>query len=1191
MKERINKLARGIVEQEMPRLVVEPESITGTLTAHTVSKGEFHISSANGLGIKGILYSTHDRVKTATETFHKLQNDIAYEVNTEYMENGDTIEGAFHVVTNAGEVEIPYSFHVCLAAAGKVLESLDSAMSFAAVAKADWDTARNLFVYRNFTEAPFMKDIHVRTIYDGLLGGPDEDHLLEQFLIALHTKEAVKISADTEARRYVRATKPITDTIRVKKDGWGYIRIRAWVDGAFLSLPKDTFSSEDFEKETDTLEIPFEISPEYLHGGRNFGCIYLCMKQGTIQIPVEADARTEREGGIYRRTTAKQHVMQYLKERLFYECGGYTEQTAWVKMQDCVEQMENARTLPETWTMLLKAEVLALRGQGDKALLLLNECHPTVNREKEWNRKPYTMYQYLHWKLCGGASEKEALIAYLNRCMQEEPGEYLYLYFLEKVDETVAENIFGLLKSYRSLYYSGCRSPFLYVKVCWLFIKEPELFRRLEAFEFQSLWFGKSFGLVEKDLAVAAAKLAGTFRTYRKRYFLFFASLYERYQEPELLYAVLGLLIKGDVREPWAFVWYERGVKAGIALTRLYEYYLYTLPEDCAGQLPREIFLYFSYESVLEDSNWEKLYENLILYWKPDSETFKLYGRAMEQYMLQQLFASKINRILAILYDHMLYPEMIDLPVAKVLPSILKSCRIVCTEPQMKYVIVCCEELNGSEAYPLKDGEAFVTLYSDRSVILFQDSFGNRCADVQYQKIMAMDHPEFLKKCFQVYPEHAMLRLSESRRILEGPMKIAEIPMMERILQEMNVKTLYRQMLLNRILSCYQKALAEDERLNTDRYLLSLPKSSLSRQERTGICRVLIAQNHIAEAFEMVKKYHMENDLGRDSAKLVSRLIADLAGEKDELLLSMAFSVFQKEMADHTILDYLSGYYNGTVKEMYDILEAAIREKVETYDLEERLLGQILFTGAEGPYLDTVFEWYTSRKKQDNTLVKAYFTTKCVDYFLNGTAVTPKVFTYLESMVRRILYKGKIPDIYQLALTRYYSEKETLSPEEGRLCAGMIQNLLAQGKVFPYYQKLVKWAAIPDDIMDKAMMEYHGQPESRPVLWLRVLPDEEEFHAETMHHMYKGIFVKEKVLFADETMEYQVLEEKDGQMQVLEEGKVSCQRFSADGVVNRITCINDICRSLSERQEEEIKKKMRDYAKTTAIARTLFELL
>lgn len=1189
MKERINKLARGIVEQEVPRLVVEPEAITGTLTVQTVSKGEFRISSENGLGIKGILYSTHDRVKAAAETFHKLQNDITYEVNTEYMENGDTIEGAFHLVTNAGEVEIPYSFHVCLAAAGKVLESLDTAMSFAAVAKADWDTARNLFVYRNFTEAPFMKEIHVRTIYDGLLGGSDEDHLLEQFLIALRTKEAVKISADTEARRYVRASKPISDTIHVKKEGWGYVRIHAWVDGAFLSLPRETFSSKDFEG--DALEIPFEISPQWLHRGKNLGCIWLSMPQGMIRIPVEANVSTEQNDDIYRRVTAKQHVMQYLKERLFYECGGYTEQTAWVKMQDCVEKMENARIMPESWTMLLKAEILALRGQGDRALSLLQECRAAVNREKEWNRKPYAMYQYLHWKLCDGAGEKEALVSYLNQCMKEDPKEYFYLYFLEKVDETVAENVFGLLKSYRNLYYSGCRSPFLYVKVCWLFLKEPALFRHLEAFEFQSLWFGKSFGLVERELAVMAAKLAGTFRTYRKRYFLFFASLYERYQEPELLYAVLGLLIQGDCREPWAFVWYERGVKAGIALTRLYEYYLYTLPEDYNKPLPREIFLYFSYESVLEDTNWEKLYKNLILYWKPDSETFRLYERAMEQYMLRQLFASKLNRTLAILYDHMLYSEMIDMPVAKVLPSILKSCRIVCTNPQMKYVIVCNEELNGSEAYLLKDEEAFVTLYSDRSVILFQDNYGNRYADVEYQEDMVMEHPEFLKKCFQVYPEHPMQRLLESRRILEGPMKIAEIPMMERVLQEMNIKPLYRQMLLNRILSCYQRALAEDERLNTDRYLLGLPKSSLSRQERIGICRVLIAQNHTAEAFEMVKKYHMENDLGRDAAKLVSRLIVDLAGEKDELLLSMAFSVFQKELADKTILDYLSGYYNGTMKEMYEILEAAIREKVETYDLEERLLGQILFTGEEGPYLDTVFEWYTARKKQDNTLVKAYFTTKCVDYFLNGTAVTPKVFTYLESMVRRILYKGKIPDIYQLALTRYYSEKDTLTPEEGKMCAGMIQNLLAQGKVFPYYQKLVKWVAIPDDIMDKAMMEYHGWPDGRPVLWLRVLPDEEEFHAETMRHMYKGIFVKEKVLFADETMEYQVWEERNGEMQALEQGKVSCQRFSADGVVNRITCINDICRSLSEGQEEEIKKKMRDYGKTTAIARTLFELL
>ena len=47
--------------------------------------------------------------------------------------------------------------------------------------------------------------------------------------------------------------------------------------------------------------------------------------------------------------------------------------------------------------------------------------------------------------------------------------------------------------------------------------------------------------------------------------------------------------------------------------------------------------------------------------------------------------------------------------------------------------------------------------------------------------------------------------------------------------------------------------------------------------------------------------------------------------------------------------------------------------------------------------------------------------------------------------------------------------------------------------------------------MDKEIIEYHGRPDGRPILKIRILPDEEEFHEEEMNMVYKGIYVRQKL--------------------------------------------------------------------------------
>ncbi|MBQ5868499.1 MAG: hypothetical protein IIW68_04155, partial [Lachnospiraceae bacterium] len=63
MRERINRLARGIVDAELPKIHLSQTSVEETLVSDTTYKRELLISSENNLYIKGLAYSGHTRVK------------------------------------------------------------------------------------------------------------------------------------------------------------------------------------------------------------------------------------------------------------------------------------------------------------------------------------------------------------------------------------------------------------------------------------------------------------------------------------------------------------------------------------------------------------------------------------------------------------------------------------------------------------------------------------------------------------------------------------------------------------------------------------------------------------------------------------------------------------------------------------------------------------------------------------------------------------------------------------------------------------------------------------------------------------------------------------------------------------------------------------------------------------------------
>lgn len=1190
MRERINRLAKGIIDSEIPKIKVTPGEIDDVVRSGGATRRELVVTSENNLHIKGLAYSSNFRVKLISGAFGGTYNHLVYEINSSFLEDGDVIKGSFYLVTNGGEREVPYSFCVELSTSGKALSDLKTAEDFAETAKKDMDTALRLFEYRDFATATFMQDLRVRAIYDGLKGRPDRRKELEEFLTALKVKKPVQLWAETQERRFGELEEVVTDWVVITRSDWGYVNLEVTTDCDFIELPKKNLGEQDFEEEE--CRVPFLVHPERMHQGENSGRILITGIEDRFVIPVTAVNNPG--GGIPAEDAfAKEAFGRFLKLRLEEEYGQKDLNILYDEMGRALDEIELMKG-ESGLLKLFRAEIFLGQGNPSKAALLLDECRDEILKDRQEKRELYCYYQFLRLKVQPDEYQKESLIRLMKKYLEEDRRLFWLFLLLIKLDDRLFENLPALLSMMKKQFHMGVRSPFFYVWGCRVLNHGPEVMRTMGAMELQILYHCAGKGLVDKKLAVAVSRLTLAAKHFNRLHYRMLVKLYEEHPIKEVLEAICALLIKGECRMAEAFSWYEKGIKAGISLTRLYEYYLYALPGNYCYLLPKEVLLYFSYGgNELDLHSRAVLYKNVLVYLEPGDPLYQAYERTIEKFATEQLFESRIDKQLAGIYERMILKDVIDLPMAMVLPSILRSYRVECSNKKMKYVIVCYEEMTEEDAFLLNDGVAYVPLFSEHSILLFQDAFGNRYAGISYKKEPVMDRPELEERCFEVYPEHSMLRLRACERILaDGVSSVEEVKILEGTLEDKKLRPLYQKLLLSRVIEFYQEqAASREEGGEGAGYLLKLDKKVLTKQERISVCNTLIHNDYMEEAFLMIREFGSEGLETKRLYELCSKMILKNLFDEDPLLLHLAYDVFREGKSDGVILDYLCEHFNGLTDQMYRVLMKGVSEHVETYDLEERLTAQMMFSGCSLK-LDKVFGLYRSRKETSDMIVKAYFTIKCTEYFMEDKEPEEKIFAYLEGTVKAASLKGRLPTIYLLAITKYYSRLPALDEEQQKLCRNTVSFLLEEGFVFPYFKALAIYVPMSEDIMDKAMIQYCTDRDSKVELQVRILPDEEEFHSEDISRMYQGVFVKQKILFEGEIMEYQVRELTGETWVVKKEGSISCETgTSRETSDSRFACLNEMGLSLSLKDENGLKKRMQEYLKKNAAAEELFPLM
>lgn len=1189
MREKINRLSRGILDSETPLLSVAPEELDLPVQSGSILRSEISIGSANGMFLKGLVYSDSIRVKVLRPSFGGTHCRITLETDARNAEPGTEISGVLTLVTDGGERNIPYCFRVTATNAESALQKIENLNTFALIAKADPESALRIFEYRDFASAPFLKDPRLFALYQAFRKGPDRALSLEQFLVAAGAKKPALVRPETE--RIDLSPEETEGSIRLVLVREGYFRISVSADGGFLLPSKNFVSTSEFRD--GTYDFPFSVNPSVLHEGKNEGRILFTSEAFSFAVPVTAYRAStgEKEGRRAARLEGERHFAAYLDARVSFELGGRDAADLPARMMEELNAAVSCSGGSRLTTLLL-AEAALLGGNADHCRKLLEE-NDTQTELPGQRRINAVLEDALRAAFSGEEGKKAESFSRVKTVFEGEKLHVL-LPVLFLLNPDLRNDPETLLSMLRKEYASGSRSPFLYAECARLFEAYPECVRNIGSLELMTLRFSFRHGLPGERTALQYAAAASGLRAFTPLHFTVLSELCRRYPSEQLLTSVCRCLIRSDSRTEEAHTWYQEGVKHGIRLTGLFEYLIYSMPSESMEKLPHEVFLYFAYDNRLDDRSREKLYENLCRFRNREPELWQEYSRQVEEFALGKLFSGRVNRRLSVLYRAILCEDMIDRKLAVVLPGILNARRVSVKSDRMRFITVVYPELSSVQTERIENGRAYVPVYTDSAMFLFEDAYGNRFADISWKAEEVCAIPGLEEKCRELDPNGPVPLLERVRSLME------DLSAAPRALAPDEVRTVryaLEHMKLSEAFAAKLKSLLAANADECFDYFLGADAAQFGETERKNIFRAFLGHGRFNEAYSLISRGLVTDPDPDELAILCSKIVLTKLFRGDEILLKLCAKVFLSGKADPAVLDYLCEYYNDSSAHMRALLKEAVDAGAETYDLSERLTAQMLFTG-EKAGIEEVFGRCRREGKASEIMERAVAADRCGELLRKGDAPDQELTSFLEKMALGTEKRNEIPAVFRLALLRAYAGMETLSEEQKALAEELLRTLLDEGLCFPYYKNLAKNVPVPETVLNRTMVEYRGEPGQELILSIRILPDGKEFRTVKLPELFYGIYVYQETLFEGETLEYEVRRASDagGEAEPLERGSVSCSAqeernvFDGKHIGSRYGCLNDLARKWKDGDETGLRAEMEAFAAEEDLAGELFTL-
>lgn len=1184
MRETIEKLARGVIEYDLPVLEASVSEIDKKVRSEKAFRSSFTVFSSNGMSLKGFVYSTNENIIIEDKTFSGNKQEINFSVATEYINDGDEVVGEIYVVSNGGELSIPVKLKVESVSYTTSIGELKNLFHFANLVQMNYDEALNIFKSDDFAHIFLQDDFYLLSMYEGLKKSKSINIAMEEFLVSANKKQPTRIAISQNNKQYDMVTEDEGDTIIISKENWGYIEIDIIVKDEFISVSKNRITSDDFAG--SNYEFAFQIKKDKLHAGNNYGVIEFVTKTQRERLVISA-IRPSIGDAINKQydVSIRDIYRKYIDFRVHrIDMDKWADDTL-----DIIERMRSTSD-KSVFLKLLQAQVCVSKGMEKDASWLLESAAEELFENGNRDTELYCYYLYVRTIQKRNPDFTEEMIEKIKQIYATRNDSWMILWILFYLDESYDNNLSIKLARIKEKFLQGMSSPIMYYEAATIFIESPEFLRVLDSFELQVLNFASREGIISKQLAIQVAELAMTVKTFNKLLFSILAELYDMYGTKHILSAIVSMLIKGNKTESKYFFWYEEAVNEEIKLTSLYEYFMYSLPDDYNRPLPQLVTLYFGYNSGISNDKLAVVYENVIKYKDEQEQIYRSNQSQMERFASKSLEAGLIDEHYASVYEEVLKKAMITNETAVKLPKLLNTYLVEVGQDNIKEIEIVHKETKESKIYPVVNHKAYVQIYTEDAAVIFVDVKGVRYGkSVKYSLKKLLDMEQYLDLCFEMKPDDSLLILYTADRYLKyrkQPDKA--IGVLRELVKLDNVKPEYKIYVEREIINYYSSNYDFDI---VDEYLMVVDGDSLLTKSRIKLIELMIMRGMYERAYEFMKKYGYSIIDPARVLRCGSKLIESKEFEKDELLVDMVMYAYRKGKYNENVLKYLGAYFEGATKELYDLWSSCNAYDYANRKLEENLIASILFTGAKAAHIGAVYEMYQAKGASEK-IRRAYLFTKAYEYFVKEQVVDESLFKYIE---KDIYLDNPIHDICKLAFVKYNSAKDELTEKQRDMCRDIIFDSVKQGKYFNFYKKYEKYFALPVVMQDKTIIEYHTNPKNRVTIHYLVGEDNGGSHnyiSKEMKDVCNGVFVMGFVVFYGEEIHYYITEESMGEQTITESAGLTLsdeENIKDDGRDSRYTMLNDIMMAYEMKENSTLSELATEYMIKTKLGEMIFK--
>lgn len=1181
MRRRMEQLINGRFEYEVPSLVLSQDRILLAAAVGENYRGLLQVGTSENIKIKGIVTVTNARIIVGVDTFSGTSAQIPFGIDVTGLKAGEVCKGCINLSTNIGERQVPIYVEITEPVVKTSRGEVSTLEDFADLAH---NNIREAFRLYNNTEAFCSLLEHCApeqlTLYKGMSANPVTYQHLEEFLVGAGLKEPISIQIEDGETSFYNLTASKKSILTIQKNTWGYLNIDVEVVGDFIEVQKKRIISDDFVG--SRCQIDFIIRQNRLAKGRRYGKILLKSVYGTksVEIVASRNPAVRVDMGAVR----KRNMITLTETYLNYRMQKIDVKEWAVKTLSLLEDIRQMGEYSVEYT-LYEAYVNYERGNREEAARVMRtlEKHSFNGESVEVK----ALFLYLGERLQLLSSDKIDLVEHLRTWQRKNQESMVVLWLLFKVDEDIHRTPVKKIYYMENLYNMGCRSPLLYLEAYELIRQDVGLLKRINSFWAKVLRYIAREDLFTEEIALRAAYLSANEKEFTRNIYYMLGKAYENYPQKDILIAICKLIMKGDPRRKEFFRWYDLAVEHEIKITRLYEYYIETMPENYQKMLPQVIRMYFSYNNTLSDRKKAFVYANVIRNKELDRNTYTSYRAAMEIFAKEKLLEGKINEDYAVIYQEFIR-NIREKEVADAMASIAFTYRLYCDDKKVRNVIVCHGPLNKEEYYPCVDGVAYISIYTKGAKILFQDDMSRRyVATVEYNLQQLLDTEYYLPQCIAFDSERTGLMLHVcGDDCQESAINIRNILMYQRIADSDAFTSSYKHQIRKRLLEYYSLHAGDD---TLDGYLRKIDYNKFAKVDKVLLIEILIDRGMYEAAYELISKFGHEHISIQKLVRLCSRLIDKLGEEAEVELLQLSYYVYTCGKYDDRILNYLLKYYEGALGDMCRIRTSGKEFFLDTYRMDERILRYSMFVRKHVEIGGEVLKDYLKQGGRE-LVVLSYLTFEAFGYFWGEANTTSYIFELIAIAYEREM---ELDSICHLALLKYYSVKKSLTGMEEQLVAQLLETYYQKGLRFAFYQRLPKVFLQQYQLGDRIFVEQKASPEDKVTLYYKITTEngkEEDFKSEPMKMMYHGIFSREFVLFYGETLTYYVGIERKGNSLETCRRSVTMPNIDMNGR-SKYQMINQMLAAQKLGKSNVLKETALKYCQAERIAQELFPLI